>query len=433
MPASYDLTWDTTNKRWRIMHKGQRYVVSCRQLGMPPTKEGSYQAANHWWRQKLAEIETVPRRIERIRQDLDSQASWMECIGDVTTKLVEAQREFLTKPETERTVEDFASLIVPIPEIGRSESIPTDDTVAFQVGRYLDLERARVKAGQLSLIEFDLARRCLDYFAGWIKPTTSVKKIDPDKWEDFWTHLMSADCSVEYRKKRFRYAKNFVTWLASKAIIPMPANLTSRKYKFGSTVTKVTTFTVDEVRTLVDASTGQLTLHLLLMINCGFTQQDVADLVQDEIDWKLGTITRKRSKTRQHEDVPTVTYRLWKRTFELLKQHRQSEGDLVLRTKSGQPWLNKRVVNGVFNRTDNTKSVYRHLVDRTGLDKQIKGLRKTSSSLLDTHPTYGRYAGYFLAHSPTTVRDKSYVKPSQDQFDAALAWLGTQYGKKVTG
>ena len=195
---------------------------------------------------------------------------------------------------------------------------------------------------------------------------------------------MSADCSVEYRKKRFRYAKNFVTWLASKAIIPMPANLTSRKYKFGSTVTKVTTFTVDEVRTLVDASTGQLTLHL--MINCGFTQQDVADLVQDEIDWKLGTITRKRSKTRQHEDVPTVTYRLWKRTFELLKQHRQSEGDLVLRTKSGQPWLNKRVVNGVFNRTDNTKSVYRHLVDRTGLDKPIKGLRKTSSSLLDTHP-----------------------------------------------
>ena len=87
----------------------------------------------------------------------------------------------------------------------------------------------------------------------------------------------------------------------------------------------------------------------------------------------------------------------------------------------------------MFNRTDNTKSVYRHLVDRTGLDKPIKGLRKTSSSLLDTHPTYGRYAGYFLAHSPTTVRDKSYVKPSQDQFDAALAWLGTQYGKKVTG
>ena len=166
------------------------------------------------------------------------------------------------------------------------------------MGRYLDLERARVKAGQLSLIEFDLARRCLDYFAGWIKPTTSVKKIDPDRWEDFWTHLMSADCIVEYRKKRFRYAKNFVTWLASKAIIPMPANLTSRKYKFGSTVTKVATFTVDEVRDLGRCVNGSTySCIFLLMINCGFTQQDVADLAQDEIDWKLGTITRKRSKT----------------------------------------------------------------------------------------------------------------------------------------
>ena len=73
MPASYDLTWDATNKRWRIMHKGQRYVVSCRQLGMPPTKEGSYQAANDWWRQKLAEIEDMSHDANsiRIRPDLD--------------------------------------------------------------------------------------------------------------------------------------------------------------------------------------------------------------------------------------------------------------------------------------------------------------------------------------------------------------------------
>jgi len=38
------------------MHGGQRYVRSCRQLGVPPTKEASYRAANDWWRAKLAEI-----------------------------------------------------------------------------------------------------------------------------------------------------------------------------------------------------------------------------------------------------------------------------------------------------------------------------------------------------------------------------------------
>jgi integrase len=230
-----------------------------------------------------------------------------------------------------------------------------------------------------------------------------------------------------------RYAKNFVTWLASKALIPLPPNLISRKYKFGSTNKPIPTFTVEEIRTLFNASKGQLTLHLLLMANCGFTQQDVSDLSQDEVDWKAGTITRKRSKTRNHEDCPTVTYRLWPRTFALLEQHRQTSGALVLRTKSGQPWLTKRQTEGKFNRTDNTKSVYRHLQSRSGVSKPIKLLRKTSASLLDTHPSYGRYAGYFLAHSPTTIRDKSYVTPSQDQFDAALAWLGAQYGEQITG
>jgi hypothetical protein len=170
-----------------------------------------------------------------------------------------------------------------------------------------------------------------------------------------------------------------------------------------------------------------------LMANCGFTQQDVSDLSQDEVDWVAGKITRKRSKSRNHEDCPTVTYRLWPRTFNLLKQHRQTSGDLVLRTKSGQPWLTKRQTEGKFNRTDNTKSVYRHLQFRSGIPKPIKLLRKTSASLLDTHPSYGRYAGYFLAHSPMTIRDKSYVAPSQDQFDAALAWLGAQYGEQITG
>jgi integrase len=290
-----------------------------------------------------------------------------------------------------------------------------------------------VKSGQLSLIEYDLVRRCLDYFAKWIKPSTSVNKIDPDLWENFWTHLIGLGCSIEYKKKRFRHAKNFITWLASKGIIPMPANLISRKYKFGSTTKQVSVFTLDEVRSLFDAVSGQLELHFMLMMNCGFTQQDVSDLAQDEVDWNLGTITRKRSKTRDHDDVPTVTYKLWKRTFTLLKQYRQTEGDLVLRTKSGQPWITQRVVGGVFNRTDNTKSVYRHLQNWVSQPKPIKLLRKTSASLLERHPTYGRYVGYFLAHSPRTVRDKSYVVPSQEQFDAATEWLGAQYGRTITG
>ena len=77
-----------------------------------------------------------------------------------------------------------------------------------------------------------------------------------------------------------------------------------------------------EVQTLIEAAPGQLKLHLLLMLNCGFTQQDVADLGQEEVDWLAGMISRRRSKTGDHVTVPMVSYRLWPETFELLRRFR---------------------------------------------------------------------------------------------------------------
>ena len=59
-------------------------------------------------------------------------------------------------------------------------------------------------------------------------------------------------------------------------------------------------------------------------------------------------------------------------------------------------------------------------------DKPLKLLRKTAATKLGQNPTYGRFAQYFLGHAPTTMADKHYVAPSQDQFDEAVAWLGTQ-------
>ena len=58
----------------------------------------------------------------------------------------------------------------------------------------------------------------------------------------------------------------------------------------------------------------------------------------------------------------------------------------------------------------------------------MKLLRKTSSSLLETHEVYGRYATLFLGQSPRSIADRHYVWPSQDLFDKAMGWLGERYG-----
>jgi hypothetical protein len=81
------------------------------------------------------------------------------------------------------------------------------------------------------------------------------------------------------------------------------------------------------------------------------------------------------------------------------------------------------VVDGKLERYDTVQAAYSRLTERVKIAKPLKVFRKTSSSALEEHDVYGRYAQYFLAQSPGTVAERHYVKPSEGQFFAALDWL----------
>ena len=72
-----------------------------------------------------------------------------------------------------------------------------------------------------------------------------------------------------------------------------------------------------------DGFSDKTKLYLLLMLNCGMYQNDIAELLDEEVNWKNGTITRARSKTRDRNG-PVVTYKLWPETFALLKKHNRA-------------------------------------------------------------------------------------------------------------
>lgn len=57
----------------------------------------------------------------------------------------------------------------------------------------------------------------------------------------------------------------------------------------------------------------------------------------------------------------------------------------------------------------------------------LKLFRKTAASKLGEHPEFGKFAQYFLGHSPRTVADKHYVRPSEEHFDRAISWLCQQF------
>ena len=190
---------------------------------------------------------------------------------------------------------------------------------------------------------------------------------------------------------------------------------------------EIEVLTVEEIKELFGKALERERLYLLLMLNCGFYPVDIGTLKHSE--YKDGRITRKRTKTRKRSDkVPTVSYRLWKETDALLTKYRSEDPELVLLNRNGTPLWKEVEKNGKFCRISNVKCNFFRIQKKSGITKSLKHLRKTASTMLGSHLQYGRYAEYFLGEAPRSVADTHYVKPSQEQFDKAVKWLGEQFG-----
>ena len=310
----------------------------------------------------------------------------------------------------------------------KGAKVPEDKTVTVQVEKFLALDKARVQANVISVGEYEIVSRALHDFQNWIGGAASVDSIDADKVEDYWSHLVGAKLSIETKKKKLRHMKNFIGWLAEKGKILRPLNLDSRKHRFGSGLKAIKTVDTKEVKRLIEIASGQLKLHILLMINCGYTQIDISDLKSSEVDWQRGRIKRKRSKTDHEEDVPIVDYPLWPETFALLQQYGHCEGDHALLTESGKCWVRDYLKpDGKRSKVDNIKSNFAHIKKREKLAYSLKRLRKTSSTLLGKdHPD--SLVTLFLGQSPRTIATRHYQAPDQGRFDAAVMGLRAAYG-----
>jgi integrase len=181
--------------------------------------------------------------------------------------------------------------------------------------------------------------------------------------------------------------------------------------------------TTAQVKLLLDTAKGQTRLHILLALNCGFTQADISDLTHEEAT--DGRIARKRSKTRRKKTTPEVSYLLWEETSASLEAHQSSDPQRVLVTHTGKPWVDSN-----HHGVDSIRTLYGYLQERTGITSSFKSLRKTAATTLEKHPVYRSYAQYFLGHAPQTVAQAHYTTPDQEDFDRAVRWLGEQFGIK---
>lgn len=322
-------------------------------------------------------------------------------------------------------------------EVESRKAAPQETSLGAYVEKYLVQKQNQASAGELSVGRIRALKLHLEHFLDFVGKDTDVKEIDGAILARYHSHLLSKVTAKEWGRTnasdRITTVKSLVRWLWETEALPSLPRIMNGRAKYLSItkgVAKVTVFTKDEIKTLLASASERTQLYILLMLNCGMTQKDVSDLLISEVDWDVGRVIRKRSKTADEENVPTVNYRLWPETLRLLRQERAAESeDRVLLNTTGSPlWSEEITDEGKYLKNDNIKNAFDRLRTKTKITKPLKSFKKTSASLLRDNEKYSGLAGLFLGHAPQTMSDKHYTQVPQGLLDQAIEWLGMEYG-----
>ncbi len=308
----------------------------------------------------------------------------------------------------------------------------SDKTVAGRISRLLEQKLAQVEAKKLSAARYTALSLHLDAFQNFAGGSTLVSSLQGGTLTGFMSDLLSqVSCnkiSHNYAKDRLDAAKLFVRWCwRTGAIESVPRDLDSQELRIGREAGEIRPYSAAEVKKLLDNASARTKLYILLALNTGATQVDIADLKRAEVDWSAGLITRKRSKTEKHKNVPKVTWMLWPETLRLLKAERSSNGELVLLNEGGSPLRTEELKDGQIKKNDNIRSAFARLCRKLKIaDGEFKRFRKTSASMLRENKDHSHIVDLFLGHAPQSVAHRFYAKAPQQQLNEAIDWLGHQ-------
>ena len=393
--------WVASMKRWQKRYRGKLYTVSPRQLGIEPrTREATRDAGNQWWEKKEKEIDEAaapeipdPGTIEPLlKVQFPLPPKIVELLQVPSELLDDEQRQVLigwkqkVDGQTQPLIRKF---------IHHFRDKPTDMSVGYHVQRFVGRKLVEVDAGEITPGRYESYRCEIEPFGKWGGTETEGQSLTGALLEDYVVYLQKlvakGTISAKTAAGRLSTAKQFIRALWEIELIELPRNIESRRMKITVKPPKKATVPLAELKKLIKTAEDRTRLYLLLMLNCGFTQTDIATLRHDEVDWKAGRIKRKRTKTKRHERVPEVDYLLWPDTLRLLRHHRSNHGELVLVNKRGQPLRAERIVDGRNKVKDAIKNAYWRLQQRTTTQYPLKLLRKTAASLLAANDVFARY------------------------------------------
>jgi integrase len=428
------------------------------------------------------ELQDAVREIfHRIKETRESNADLPDLAAHIPDELTQGERQFIIEfclrgmvaPNEQGNVFDarFGSIGWKLNDKWEERVRHLDElaahgkkepqTVGHQVNRFLDSKEKLVHAGVNKARTWGTLAERLPFFVSWIKPGTHVSTIDGTTVTGFyeWT-LAQASWNHQRAKGIFNTARQWIRWAWRQDDVELeelPRNIDSREFVFlthldETGISKETRtdklWTLDDFRSTLQLVPEDFKLFLLLMLNCGFTNEDIASLLKSEVRLEEGRIVRQRGKTRRHAHPPVVNYKLWPTTAELFRKRWSEHPTLALTNSQGRPLGVSRLVKeagktkevlwtAIGRRYQQMKRAVPKKKKRPPLpDKELKFLRKTGSTKIRSKREFLSLDSLYLGHSWATVADKHYNAFDglpYPPLDEAITWLGSEFAQCESG
>jgi integrase len=321
---------------------------------------------------------------------------------------------------------------LPIPDPTKADRT----TLAGVLDRWLDYQRGRMEADGIAAKTYDDYRRVAEFMRDRLGDATPVELLTPERWTTLRSDIDSITTSPTVASRYVTIAKMPFRWAWDSAIIQNPVRFgpafkvankaAMRKARHKA---QARTFTASEIHKLIDAASVNMRAMLLLGINCGMTQAEVAGLQWSDINTKLKRLDTLRNKTGVKRVAP-----LWPETLKALKEvPRRDDTDRIFTTRHGNPYISDYIskdgkvyprdnVSREFNRTADVAKL--QLADRLGFGKLRHTFRTVADASRDAN-AIKRIMGHEVGSGAVeaTYIDDIEHKRLKDVTDHVRAWF----------
>ena len=193
-------------------------------------------------------------------------------------------------------------------------------------------------------------------------------------------------------------------------------------------------FEADELRTIVEAARRPLRAIILLGINCGWGQYDIANVEQRHFDLDAGTVNFPRPKTGIEREAvlwPETVAAVWDAIEHRPDPENADHDDLVFLTRWGRPWVryeSKGDGRGVA--VDSVNLQFNKLLKRLSLKRQgvaFYALRHTFQTVAEgcgDPAAVERIMGHSTDDMASRYRERIDRDRLQRVADHVRGWLG---------